>query len=268
MTSLQPRLSAKRREALSILRAAIRSGAVDKQQLMLDLFVEPDAHGHAQGCGCNPCKTRLRLNAQRSEPEDDLVSEIVAAVQEELGNVVQLHDQRDEDDDPAVKVMTAYAALYPGPLPPAQRLHANARGGDNDRRLMVYDLVSDPNSPYTPDDLESLRSMSFATLVGQHQRYVVHANLGGGFHAHAADDPAIAAMTAHVQVRQDLLLTHARKIPTVRDLLDKNASPLTPDDERIAEGAEDEEVARAMTAHEGLMDQLVPPNKRSRARAA
>lgn len=46
------------------------------------------------------------------------------------------------------------------------------RGSDDDRRQMIADLISDDASPFTPDDEESLRYMSDASLKEMRDQYV------------------------------------------------------------------------------------------------
>lgn len=71
----------------------------------------------------------------------------------------------------------------------------NARGQDDDRRQIVADLISLNESPFMPDDEDSLRSMSEITLRQLRNRYAtakprVH-------HTNDDTDPACMAMTAH-----------------------------------------------------------------------
>jgi hypothetical protein len=89
--------------------------------------------------------------------------------------------------------------LSPTELAAKRAYSTHARGSDDDRRQIIADLISDDRSPFTPDDEESLRMMSSATLAAQAERY-----LGGKrrIRSHAApaltadQDPAIRAMIA------------------------------------------------------------------------
>jgi hypothetical protein len=47
---------------------------------------------------------------------------------------------------------------------PKAKTKTNERGEDDDRRQMVADLISHEDSPFLPDDEESLRSMTEETL--------------------------------------------------------------------------------------------------------
>jgi hypothetical protein len=64
------------------------------------------------------------------------------------------------------------------------RMHAHARGQDDDRRQIMADLLSDDRSPFTPDDEQSLMMMSDTTLRTLRDRYL-RANSGASnMHAH------------------------------------------------------------------------------------
>jgi len=54
-------------------------------------------------------------------------------------------------------------------------LFANERGQDDDRRQIIADLISSDNSPYTPDDEQSLMMMSDATVRRMRDDYLSEA---------------------------------------------------------------------------------------------
>ena len=110
----------------------------------------------------------------------------------------------------------------------------NERGQDDDRRQIIADLISDPDSPFLPDDDEALRVMSYATLIAHRDRYLSVTSDGG--------DLEISAMSEHHNVRELLTAKHiadqqvarskkrskgARSKPFTKD------SPYTPDDEAL-----------------------------------
>lgn len=55
---------------------------------------------------------------------------------------------------------------------PGQQLRANARGEDDDYRMMIADLISDNRSPFMPADMDSLNMMSMATLTTLRDQYL------------------------------------------------------------------------------------------------
>lgn len=54
----------------------------------------------------------------------------------------------------------------------SEELNANRRGDDADYRQMVADLISNDASPFVPEDEDSLRMMSYATLTSMRDAFV------------------------------------------------------------------------------------------------
>lgn len=73
-------------------------------------------------------------------------------------------------EDPEVKVSTVAAVMKMLGINVAPK--TNERGDDDDYRQMIADLISNDSSPFLPEDEDSLRMMSYATLTKMRDAYV------------------------------------------------------------------------------------------------
>lgn len=190
--------TANQQTALRALRAAIKSGAIKKSDVLLDLFADAPTKTAA---ACPP-KSRLRLNSA-----DGATRSLAEAVAAELR--------------PGLAIIS----------------HANARGSREDPGQMVADLISDDRSPFTPDDEMSLRSMSIETLRAQRDRYLgddeeVEAMTS---HQRIRDRMYRGHNHGRVHFRDEPTGVRANYVPTVHDLAgvarSRTDSPLTTDDD-------------------------------------
>lgn len=259
-----PQPNAEQRAAIKVLRRGVKAGALQKGHLLLDLFAAPAC---GDECACARCqepharaRSALKLNSNTSEralarelgpllaqelsAHADIVSASTHTEPEEVTvneHWVNAYMRQHRDMNPAA-VQHVYVRQPNGSYNVEVVPHGNARGSREDARQMVADLISDDAAPFTPDDAQSLRSMSIDTLRVLRDRYLPD------------DDPAIAAMSAHGNVRQELD-NHRRQQrgQRVNALLRQHA----------VETAADDPAVLAMTAHENLRTPVKKAGKRA-----
>lgn len=106
---------------------------------------EEGACNWEDGCGIRANKRRLRMKSKR----DKVLSKILRAC------------GKGAKSPEAAKVAAALSELIP-----------NARGSDDDARQIVADLISNDDSPFTPDDQDSLNAMTSDTLKHMAESYL------------------------------------------------------------------------------------------------
>lgn len=77
-----------------------------------------------------------------------------------------------KDDEEVVKVSTVTKLLSAFGLGTSPDLKDNRRGPADDYRMMVADLISSDASPFLPQDEDSLRMMSYDTLLALRNQYL------------------------------------------------------------------------------------------------
>jgi uncharacterized protein DUF2213 len=96
----------------------------------------------------------------------------------------------------------------------------NARGSDDDRRQMRADLIASDDSPFTPDDEDSLRMMSDATLTHMRDAYLKKSNAADPEEDEDEDDKGKKDMAKHNAAELKTMVADAVKealAPLVKD---------------------------------------------------
>jgi hypothetical protein len=146
-----------------------------------------------------------------------------------------------------------------------------------DRRQLMADLISAPESPFTPDDQAALQSMTSNTLLEMHLRYIPDSEANS--HLLRAnevevdeDDDEVAAMTYGHNLRDNaragsrhrnrvdavMVRHHAATVERLRR--DQRAAEyreqLAAEREALGDGDPDDPEVAAMTAHEHVREEL------------